>query len=191
MLMKPKYVAAVLSALMLASAPAYAEITVSFFPPNQVVDLADGTTTVDILALIPESDAIVSWGFDLSFLGTSVSLFGAAVNEPLFDAVTGFDGDPFAALAPTPPGTAVCRDPVAVLLATVTLSLNEEGVTTLVLDDDNPSDLSEGFALDPPPAGEFADVVYEPGTVTVIPEPAVAVLVGLGAVTLLRRRRTT
>ena len=73
---------------------------------------------------------------------------------------------------------------------TVTGTLDALGVTDLTLSDDNPVDLSEGFALDPPPTGAFADVVYAPGSITVIPEPASVALVLIGGVVFgLRRRR--
>jgi hypothetical protein len=48
--------------------------------------------------------------------------------------------------------------------------------------------LTEGFALNPPPAGEFADVTYVPGEITVTPEPGTLALLALGGLTLIRRR---
>ena len=59
----------------------------------------------------------------------------------------------------------------------------------LTLSDDNPADLSEGFALDPPPIGAFADVIYVPGSITVTPEPASLALLLLGGVACVSRRR--
>ncbi|HRX87501.1 MAG TPA: PEP-CTERM sorting domain-containing protein [Phycisphaerae bacterium] len=176
---------------LIASAPALATIQVALLPASQTVNIADGTTTVDIVAVIPQADAIVSWGLDLGLSGTSVSYAGATVG-PAWTPTTGADGDAFAGLAPTPPGSAIWSDPTAILLATVTLSLDSLGVTDLVLSDDNPADLTEGFALNPPPVGAFADVVYTGGTVNVvIPEPASLALLALGglAVAAPRRRR--
>lgn len=180
---------ALVAMILLAASPAKATVVVSLSPANQSVDISDGTATVDIIAVIPQSDAIVSWGLDINLLGTSVSVSGSAVNEPTWTAATGVDGDGLAGLVPAPPGTAIWSDPVAILLATVTFSLDSLGVTDLTLSDDNPADLSEGFALDPPPIGAFADVTYVPGSITVIPEPASLALLLLGGVACVSRRR--
>lgn len=176
------------AATLLIAAPASATIQVSIEPAFQVVPLSAGTTTVDIVAIIPEEDAVVSWGLDLSLLGSSVSLLSASVNEPTWTAATGVDGDAFAALAPSPPGTAIWSSPTAILLATVTVSVDALGLTSLVLSDDNPADLTEGFALNPPPVGAFADLIYNSGAINVIPEPASLALLGLGALLVVRRR---
>lgn len=173
---------------VLLAAPAQATIQVSISPPNQVLPLAAGSTTFDIVAVIPESDAIVSWGLDVLLSGLSASISGASVNQPTWTAAIGADGDPYAGLAPTPPGAAIWSDPAPIVLATVTLSLDAIGLTTIDLADDNPADLTEGFALNPPPVGAFADVVYTGGSVLVIPEPATLALVALGALGTLRRR---
>ncbi len=180
---------AMVAGVLLGPAPADATVVVSLSPANQVVPLVDGTATVDIVAVIPEADAIVGWGLDLDLFGTSVSVSGSAINEPTWTAVSGVDGDGLAGLVPTPPGTAIWSDPVAIVLATVTLSLDELGTTDLTLSDDNPADLSEGFALDPPPVGAFADVSYQPGSITVIPEPACLMLLMLGGAACVSRRR--
>jgi hypothetical protein len=175
--------------ILLAAAPAEATVVVSLSPANQVVDIGDGTATVDIIAVIPQADAIVGWGLDLELFGSSVSISGSAVNEPTWTATTGVDPDGLAGLVPLPPGTAIWSDPVAIVLATVTLSLDSLGATNLILSDDNPTDASEGFALDPPPVGEFADVTYVPGSITVTPEPASLVLLLLGGMACVSRRR--
>lgn len=170
---------------------AQATILVSIEPTNQVVNIADGTTTVDIVAVIPQTDAVVSWGLDLDVLaGTSVSFLSAAVNEPTWTAVASVDPDGLAGLVPVPPGTAIWSDPVAILLATVTLSLDSLGVTSLGLSDNNPADLSEGFALDPPPVGAFADVSYVGATIEVVPEPtALSMMLVAVSMAVIRRRR--
>ncbi len=180
---------ALVAVFLLGSSPAEATVVVSLSPANQSVDISDGTATVDIVAVIPQADAIVSWGLDINLLGSSVSVSGSAVNEPTWTAATGVDGDGLAGLVPSPPGTAIWSDPVEILLATVTLSLDSLGTTDLTLSDDNPADLSEGFALDPPPVGAFADVDYVAGSITVTPEPASLALLLLGGVTCLSRRR--
>lgn len=187
-MLKPNCPAALAAALVLAATSARAEITVFFQPAFQTVNIADGTAFVDIVALVPEEDAIVSWGLDLDIFGASVSQALAEVNAAMFDPVTGLDGDAFAGLVPPEDGSA-WGDPVPVLLATVTLSLDSEGISTLELSDDNPGDLTEGFGLNPPPAGAFASVVYQPGTVNVVPEPSVGIFLGLASAALLRRRR--
>lgn len=174
---------------LLAASPAQATVVVSLSPANQSVPIGDGTATVDIVAVIPQADAIVGWGLDLDLFGSSVSILGAAVNEPTWTAVSGVDADGLAGLVPVSPGTAIWSDPVAIVLATVTLSLDALGTTDLGLSDDNPIDLSEGFALDPPPVGEFADVTYELGSITVTPEPASLVLLALGGIACISRRR--
>ncbi len=174
---------------LLAASPAQATVVVSLSPANQSVPLGDGTATVDIVAVIPQADAIVGWGLDLDFLGSSASLSSALVNEPTWTAVSAVDGDGLAGLVPLSPGTAIWSDPVAIVLATITISLDGLGTTDLILSDDNPSDLSEGFALDPPPVGEFADVSYELGSITVTPEPASLMLLALGGLACISRRR--
>lgn len=197
MLSKRSYKAAALAAGVALVAtgglvrPAEATIFVSIVPSAQVVNIADGTATVDIVAVIPEADAIVSWGLDLELAGTSVSELSVAINEPLFTPVVGADGDAYAALVTVPPGDAVWSDPVPLLLATVTFSLDELGLTTLTLSDDNAEgDLTEGFGLEPPPAGAFAEVQYTGGSITVVPEPATVMMIALGAFAVVARRRS-
>ena len=169
---------------------AQATILVSLEPANQIVDISDGTATVDIVAVIPQADAVVGWGLDFDVLaGTSASFLSAVVNEPTWTAVSSVDLDDLAGLAPTPPGTGIWSDPASILLATVTLSLDSLGVTSLGLSDDNPGDLTEGFALEPPPAGAFADVNYVGATIEVVPEPAALSLMLLGGALVTIRRR--
>lgn len=183
MVCKSKIVCAVLLVGFLAASPAAATITVYVDPPDKTVLLSEGTTTVDITADIPMEDAIVGWGMDLDLLGTSVSIANIAIG-PLFDAaISNPDGDGLAALVPL--GSLYGTD---LLLATVTFNLNHLGSTGLVPNDDNPPDLTEGFALNPPPAGAFATVIYCCGAINVVPEPASLVLLALGGLVVLRRR---
>ena len=50
---------ALVAMILLAASPAKATVVVSLSPANQSVDISDGTATVDIIAVIPQSDAIV------------------------------------------------------------------------------------------------------------------------------------
>ncbi len=176
----------VLLATLFAACSASADIIVAFEPSHQVVNLPDGTATVNIVALIPQSDAIVGWGIDLDILGTSVVRDSVAIG-PAFTAVTAPDLDGLAAIAPVPPGAPVWAAPIPVVLATVTFTLAEVGLSDLVLSDDYPFDLNEGFALNPPPVGAYANVTYMPGSIEVLPEPAALALLALGGL-LVRRR---
>ena len=60
------------------------------------------------------------------------------------------------------------------------------GSTDLMLSDNSPDDLTEGFAFFP---SGFAEVDYHGGTVTVVPEPASILLLAMGGL-MLRRRGT-
>lgn len=161
-------------------------INVSIDPASQYVPLANGTATVEIRASIGEADAIVGWGIDLNLSNGNVSFTSAdvVINQLLFDPATAHDGDGLAALV-SPPGTVWGSD---VLLATVYLTLNAEGMTLLNPGDSNPppfnGDLFEGFVND---AGGFIPVNYT-GGVIYTPEPAALSLLALGALALLRRR---
>ncbi|MCG8408324.1 MAG: PEP-CTERM sorting domain-containing protein [Phycisphaerales bacterium] len=185
----------VLPALMagfLATSSATATIVVSFDPPTQTVGTGD-VFTVDIVASIPENDATIGWGldFDIADLLLVTQTATPPVIGPSWDAAGTLDGDGLAGLAPTPPGTGIWDANNPILLATIELQadLINEGVTALLLSDNNPADLTEGFALEPPPAGVFANVTYEPGEVTVIPEPTTLTLLALVTVSIAGRRR--
>lgn len=179
--MRMKAVACAALLLSALASPALATIVVSIEPSYQQVLLSAGTATVDIVADIPENEAIIGFGIDLGLVGSSVLIDSVAVNGPPpagpFDPLPTNDGDDLAGMI-FPPGVLFGED---VLLATVTLSLEELGLTNLV-----PShtlgDLTEGF----PMVEGFAPVEYMPGSIDVIPEPASLAL--LGVLALLRRR---
>ena len=180
------------AALLMAS-PAWATITVSIEPASQSVDILAPSVSVDIVADIPETDAIVQWGLDLDFDGLILGLSGGswfdavAINETLFDTATSGDGDALSALVPPLDAPLWGND---LVLATVTFTPVGLGTSPLTLSDDNVSenDLTEGFALNPPPVGAFADVTYVGGEITVTPEPGAIALLAFGGLCLLRRR---
>jgi len=168
--------------LLLLASPALAEtvdINVMVVPAYQEVDIALGYTTADIVADIPLDTPVAGWGIDLELTGTSVSVDSVAIGADWVGAPAP-DGDGLAGLA--------FPDPVAgqgIVLATVTFSLDDLGMTNLTLSDDYPVDLSEGFALFP--AGYADNVIYCGGCIDVVPEPATIGLLIVGAF-LLRRR---
>ena len=178
--------------MLCAAGAASAAIIVSVEPDYQFVPLTAGTATVDIVADIPEADAIIQWGIDLDIGGdanVSIAAGGIAINEVLFDAVYAPDGDELAALVPAEE-TPLWGDDI--LLATITLDLNTNGLADLVPTDDNAyngqgPDLTEGFTLDPN-VGGYGQVIYNSGQIFV-PEPGAAVLLAMGGLALLRRRR--
>lgn len=189
--MRTKAVCVILLLGFVGVGPAMADITVSLNPQDQVVNLADTTVAfVDIVASIPELDAITGFGLDLAFdaslLGTATPTLGAQF-VPYGGGTP--DGDGLGGLA------VFSEIPVwgdDVHLATVQFDLTGHyGVSPLIMSDDNPADLTEGFAVVPPPYGVFADVVYVAGSIETIPSPSAATLglLGLFSLGLARRRR--
>jgi hypothetical protein len=168
-------------------------IDVYVVPEYQTLDetVPGATASVDLIADIPEPDAIVGWGMDLNFDDVLLDLFGggwdtAVTIGPLFDAAYAPDGDYLAGLVPMD-----CLWGEDILLATVTFvddPLGGLGVSQITPCDSNPPDLTEGFALCPPPEGEFAEVNYYCGAIEVIPEPASLSLLALCGLLALRRR---
>ena len=185
--MRTKTVCVILLLGFIGVGPAMADIMVGFNPVDQVVDLADTQVAfVDIVADIPEADAILGWGLDLSFdatlLGTATPTIGAG-----FSPFPTPDGDGLGGVIPfmDPP---LWGDDI--VLATVQFDLTGAyGISPLILSDDNPPDLTEGFAL--PGIGEFAVVHYLEGSIETIPSPSAATLglLGLFSLGLARRRR--
>jgi len=163
--------------LGLLVSPALASvIQVCVLPASQTVDIALGTTTVDIVADIPSSAPLIGWGLDLNLVGTSVAMGGVTIG-PLFDAAYAPDGDNLAALTKLPPGEVWGT---GILLATVTLNLVDYGVTALTPGADDP--VFEGLMT------LYGFVPFDVCTayVNVVPEPAALALAALGL--LLRRR---
>ena len=184
--------AAVLGVLTTGQAVA-SVITVTIEPAAQIVNISDGSFTVELRADIPVEDEIRGWGLDFDII--TPGIVGASttfsLNAALFDSFSSPDGDDIGGLVPFADSALFGTD---VLLGTMTMSIDGLGTTALSLTDDNPpphtgGDLSEGFLLEPPPASEFADVVYVDGSVTVIPEPATLAALTLAAIGFIRRRR--
>jgi hypothetical protein len=162
--------------LGIASAPA--DIMVTLFPADAVIDPVGATTTVDIMADIPEVDAILGWGLDLLVADPGIAGITNVAIGPLFNAAYAADGDELAGLA-----FPDCVWGPDVLLATVTFTGYAFGITDTALGATE-GDLTEGFALC---GSGFAPAVYGDGTVRVIPEPASLTLLALGLLVLRRR----
>ncbi len=180
--------AVIVSVVAPVAADPVTNIVVGFnYPLGNTIPLG-GIVPVEIVADIPMEDAVIGWGLDLSIDSLSIAgLVGPPVIGPAFDPALAIDGDALAGLAPTPPGVGIWGDDV--VLATVLIQGLSLGSTGLTLSDDNPADLTEGFAVEPPPTGVFADVVYDAGSLAVVPEPASLALLVLGGLATLRRRR--
>ena len=157
---------------MAASVP----LIVYISPECQEFEVPGGTTMVDIVADIPEEDAIIGFGIDLAIDNPIVTPIGVTIPGP-FDPVFAPDGDELAGIVAPP--VPVWGD--GIVLATVEVSLDAEGVAWLT-PGYTMGDLFEGFQT---PDGLVAEVEFVPGCI-IIPEPATLVLLALG--TLLRRR---
>jgi len=153
-------------------------------PVYQEVPLGAGTAVVSLYANIPAENPLTGWGMDLGIGGDMNVSFGPAdvVIGPLFDAAAAPDGDGLAGLV-APPGFVFGPN---VLLATITLTLNAEGLATLNPGDSNPfpglgPDFTEGFSNEV----DWVEVVYTGGSI-LVPEPASLILLALAG--LIRRR---
>lgn len=157
-------------------------VVVRFEPTAQTVNLGD-TFSVDIVADI--DTPVVGWGLDQAVVNPGMLSISAPFTiGPSWLPATAADGDGLAGLAsPLPPVNGSVMG-LGVVLATLSFSADAVGSTAL-LTSVTPNDLTEGFALDPT---GFANVTFEPGQITVIPEPSSLMLFIIGCV-LIRRRR--
>lgn len=183
--MKMKFACCMALILGLLASPAAATVVEIFFIPNDyTIDLNAGETTADIgiWADIGPVGAI-GWGLDLD-ITPALATFGPAdvvVTAPWAPAFAP-DGDGLAGLS-VPPQTCILD---FVQLATVTVTATGVPGDAALSVSFTPDDLTEGF-LDC--EGNFADVIVNPGMLHVVPEPAALVLLGLGGLALIRRRR--
>ena len=162
--------------VLLSTVPASAQICLvdvclRFDPSiNEVV--VGETFEVDIVADIVTP--VVGWGLDLTIDAPGIiSLVGdPAIPNPPWAATIAPDGDKLAALAKPSKPTNGSVSGIGIVLATLTFSADALGQTDLILGI-TPGDLTEGFALDPT---GFATITFEPGNVSVIPEPTTLLL---------------
>lgn len=158
-------------------------VVTRFDPPSQTVVLGD-TFTVNIVADIDMP--VVGWGLDFVPLPPGViSLIGPPAIGADWLSAFAPDGDGLAGLASPLPPIDGSVSGIGIVLATLSFSADAIGTTNVVASI-TPGDLTEGFALDPT---GFATVTFQPGLVTVIPEPSSMLLLMLGGVMLLYRRR--
>ncbi len=177
--------AALLLIVSSAGASLVTDVVVRFDPPIQTVNIND-VFTVDLIADI--TAPVVGWGLDVGLSVPSIaSIFTApAVAFPPWIAAAAADGDDLAALADPLAPTNGSVSGTGILLATLTFQADAQGTTDLLMST-TPGDLTEGFPLDPT---GFATITFEPGLVTVIPEPGtVSFLLIAGVFALYRRNR--
>jgi hypothetical protein len=144
-----------------------------FFQPQDSSAQVGANLNVDLMANIP--DPVLGWGLDVTFNSSIISLTGVTIGSQ-WSPATAADGDGLAGLAfPLP----ISGDNV--LLATLSFDTLAQGSTDIVASA-TLGDLTEGFPL---ASGGFAEVIYSPGTATVIPLPAAIWLFGAGLIGLI------
>ncbi len=167
-----------------AEASLVTDVIVRFDPPTQTVDVND-VFTVDLVADI--TTPVVGWGLDVDLsVPTIASTFAAPIVVfPPWIAAAAADGDGLAGLADPFAPTNGSVSGTGILLATLTFQADAQGTTDLLMST-TPGDLTEGFPLDPT---GFASITFEPGQVTVIPEPTALLPLVCAGLMLLRSRR--
>ena len=168
-----------LIASIATSSTARATVSVSLELPANSPAVGE---SFDIRIVADLSEAILGWGldFDVALLAIAV-VTDVQIADPWLAAST-TDGDELAGVA-FPSSISGSH----ILLATLTLEALAEGSTDLFIGDDHPTDLTEGFALDP---SGFDAVEYTPDVLTIVPEPAsIGTLGALLVIAAWRHRR--
>lgn len=164
--------------LVCSHSTAGGDVTVRFEPADVVVDVGN---LLEIAIVADISDPVLGWGLDLAVYDPAIlSLVGISAIGHLWIPGTAPDGDGLVGLAF--PNSVSGND---ILLATLTFSADAIGETDLYTFT-TPTDLTEGFPLDPT---GFADVIFEPGHVTVVPEPLTFWLLAMSGLAAMKRRR--
>ena len=170
-------VSVVVLRLTVPAAAGLVDVTVRFDPPEQTVQVGD-TFTVGLVADI--TLPVLGWGLDVSLVPSDlVTPSGLPSIGPLWVPAYSSDGDGLAGLAF--PDSVVGS---GVLLATLTYHADAVGIADLLASVTS-EDGTEGFALDPT---GFASVRFDPGEVTVMPEPAGLLLLANGVLVSASRR---
>ena len=179
--------------LMIGAYSSHATILLSFDPTPVDVSVSD-TFSVDLIADIPADEAINSWGLDLAF-DTSVLSLDSFDKAPIWSGGLGLcslDGDEICGNALVPSIIGIST------LGTFNFTAIGVGATSLELAVTT-GDITEGFVLSNaglPIGNRVWD--YSPGSVNVeaagsVPEPSLLALwsVGLLALGVLRFKRSS